>query len=215
MLAPRLRRDGGPYRGVGDQPRVHGFAGVGDVTGEPERQAFFAAECRVDADDRDHIHDDADIGAEHHGRTEDRPGETALRRLGLDVVLLQPVEVRVVVAGVTFPGGNADGVQVDSVGFGPLQHGDVFQPRGLGQRLDQVLQHRQVGVHLLLVLPAGNQPRFFVDGRVDDVADAVQLAEALLAGPGVPQVHRQVRELALAEDLRLAPGHGDDVPAGG
>ena len=81
------------------------------------------------------------------------------------------------------------------------------------QRRQQVAQHGEVGLHLVLLGPAGDQARLLVDGGVDDVADGPEATVGGAAGHLVLQVHRQVRERPATEDLGPAPRHLDDVPA--
>ena len=81
-----------------------------------------------------------------------------------------------------------------------------------GQRLHEVAQHLQVGLHLVLLGPPGDEARLLVDRGVDDVGDVREPANACRGGL-VLQVDRQVAERLVAEDLGLAARDRDDVPA--
>jgi hypothetical protein len=107
-------------------------------------------------------------------------------------------------------------VQVHAVGLGALQQADVLQAcRRRRQRLHQVAQHLQVGVHLLALAPARYQPGELVDGRVDDVGDVAEPLGRTAAGLRVAQVEVDVAPVALPAHLGLAPRHGDHVVAVG
>jgi hypothetical protein len=89
----------------------------------------------------------------------------------------------------------------------------VLQGVVAGQRLDEVLQHLEVRLHLVLLGPPGDQARLLVDRCVDDMAHVRDTGECCLRGALVLQIHREMREGLVAEDLRLAPRYRDDVPA--
>jgi hypothetical protein len=59
------------------------------------------------------------------------------------------------------------------------------------QGLEQVLQHRQVRLHLLTIAPAFHQAGLFVDGGIDDMGHVGHLPEDFLAAPLVEQINRQ------------------------
>ncbi|MCY1205704.1 hypothetical protein D9M72_172580 [compost metagenome] len=118
-----------------------------------------------------------------------------------------------IVARLALPRGNADGMQVHAVGLRALEQGHVPQPGRPAQRLDDVLDHLQIGGHLVGVLPARDQAGLFVDGGIHHMRHLGQRAEAGAAGVGVPQVHRQMGERLLAEDFGAPAGNGDDFPA--
>jgi hypothetical protein len=103
-------------------------------------------------------------------------------------------------------------VQVDAVGLGALQQGHVLEFGELGERLDEVPQHRQVGVHLVLLGPSGDEAGLLEDRRVDDVCDAGQALQRLAGRRLIAQVDRQMLEGPLVEHLGPAPGQRDDVP---
>ena len=80
------------------------------------------------------------------------------------------------------------------------------------QRIEQVAKHPVVGLDLLAFAPAGDQPRAFVQGGVDQVRDAGQARGKLLAGGSVGQVQgEKARAMGL---VGCAPRHGDDVAIG-
>ncbi|KAG1252416.1 hypothetical protein G6F68_011794 [Rhizopus microsporus] len=214
VFVPGLRVLRGPDARITDETHIHGFARIGNMPGIPERLAFGAAHRRIDTDDRHGIHGHAHVGADHDSRTEYRPAEAAPRGGFANVVFLEPVRVRMVVPGMALARGNADGVQVHAIGLGALQHRDMAQPTAAGQRLDHVPDHGQVGGHLLWILPARNEARLFIDGRIEDMGDLRQGLEGATAGLGVLQVYLQMGERPLADDLRPPPGDGDDFPAG-
>ena len=73
-----------------------------------------------------------------------------------EVVLLLPVEVGLFAHfGSALAGGDAHGADVDAIGFGALQQGDVSQAWcRRDQRFQQVAQHAVVDADLSLVAPA-------------------------------------------------------------
>ena len=76
------------------------------------------------------------------------------------------------------------------VGLGSLQQRDMLEVlRHRLQRLEQVLQHRQVRLHLFTIAPAFHQAGLFVDGRIHDMGHVGHLPEDLVAAPLVEQVN--------------------------
>jgi hypothetical protein len=186
---------------------------VSTAAREGEGPALLPADRGVGTDHRRQVHHDAVVGSDDELRTEDRVPQAALRGPLGQEVLLQPVEVGVLVTGVALAGRDPHRVHVDAVGLGALQQRHVLEGVVAGQRLDQVLQHLQVGLHLVVLGPPGDETGLLVDRGVDEVAHVGDVGERRRAGVRVAQVHRQVPEGPLAEDLRLAPRHRHDVPA--
>ncbi len=110
-------------------------------------------------------------------------------------------------------GGHREGFDVDPVGLRALENGDVLQSGGgLLQGIEEVSDHGQVRLHLLLGLPAlDHVVRQLVHRRVGDVGDVAHLAEDFLAAGGVGEVHRDV--FGRADSGGLAARNRDDLPA--
>ena len=133
-----------------------------------------------------------------------------------DKVLLQPVEVRVVVAGCPLPGRHRDGVQVRTVRLGTLQQAEVLQPAACArQRIEHVGQHPAVQFHLGGVAPAGQQARGLGHRGVHDMGDARrQRRQRGAAGVAVGEVEREVLQRRWrGVEVGRPPGDGDHVPA--
>ena len=94
---------------------------------------------------------------------------------------------------------------MDAVRLRALEKRHVLEGVVACKRLDEVAQHRQVGLHLVLLGPPGNEAGLLVDRGVHEVGHVGDAAERLLAGGLVLQVDRQVAEGLVAEDLGLAP----------
>ena len=190
-LARGLRSRCAPREGVGNEASVDGLPRPRTPPREAERLPVLFEDRGVRADDRGQVHHDAVVRTDDQLRAPDAEGPTVLRGLVADVVLLQPVEVLVLIARETLSCRHGHGVHVHAVRLRALQEAHVLQPLGrLRQRVHQVLEHRQIRVHLIALLPARDEARLLVDRGVDDVGDVGQLAERLLARVCVAQIHR-------------------------
>ena len=159
----------------------------------------------VDADRRDEVHRAAHGLTEDDLGTKDRPRPASSRLLLPEVVLLQEVEVAVRVAGPPLPRRNRRDFEVNPVGLGALQERDVLESGVPGrQGLEEVLQHAEVGLHLVVLQPSLHQPRLLVQGGVHEVADIAELADHRLALRTVGQIHRP----------QGGAGHAAGYPAG-
>ena len=132
---------------------------------------------------------------------------------GPDVVLVEPVEVLVVVAGSTLSGRDRDGVQVGAVGLGALQEADVAHVAPLAHRVEHVAQHGQVGVHLATVGPARHEAGLLAHGGVDDVGDGAHLGHRRATRHPVGEVDGQVADSAVRVELGHPARQRDHVVA--
>ena len=88
----------------------------------------------------------------------------------------------------------------------------MLEPRGrLLQRLEEVREHRAVGLHLIVLAPATDEPRLLEERRVDQVGDAAHAAEHVRAPLPVHEIDGD--ELDAVEPLRQATRDRDDLPA--
>ena len=216
MLADRGGARGGPHEDVGEQARVDRFPHIGHAAGEAERLAELAADRGIGADHRREVHRDAIGRADDELRAQDGEVEMARCRQLLQVVLLQPIEVGVGIARRALSRRDRHRVQVDAVGLGALQQAHVAQAAArAGERREAVLQHREIGLHLVAFAPAGDQARLLEQRGVDDVRDARQRAERGTAGRRIAQVHREVGVGPLVHQFRPAPRQRHHLPTFG
>ena len=69
-----------------------------------------------------------------------------------------------------FAGRNGKGFNMHAIGFCTLEQGDVLKVLGGGfKRREEIIQHGQIGFHLVLLKPAFDQPRLFVQRRIDQM----------------------------------------------
>jgi len=204
VLPVRSRFLGRPADRIGDQARVDGLPHVGDPSGEAERAALLLADCGVGPDHRRQVHHDAGVRPDDQLRTHDGELEVVRQRLLLQVVLLQPVEVGVRITLVTLTRRDTHRVQVDAVGLGPLQDRDVLERGDLAEGLEEVSEHRQVRLHLVLLGPPCDQAGLLEHSRVDDVRDRGEVGHAGAGRRFVAEVEWEMFERLVARDLGLA-----------
>ena len=101
--------------------------------------------------------------------------------------------------------------EVHSVGFGALQQRHVVKRARRLERLEEILQHREVGTHLVRIAPAGDEAGLFIERRVDEVRHVLHRAENFCAARPVEQVHAY--HARRFQPGRRAAGNAERLPS--
>ncbi|MGY3288358.1 hypothetical protein ACVWWP_001425 [Bradyrhizobium sp. LM3.6] len=98
------------------------------AAGKIERPALLAQHRGVDAERRDQVHGAAHGKAHDQDRPQDAPMPTLAHLKFAQKDFLRPVEVGLLVHfGAAFAGRHGQGANVDAVGLGALQQGDMLE----------------------------------------------------------------------------------------
>jgi hypothetical protein len=122
---------------------------------------------------------------------------------------LVPVEVRLLVhLRPVFARRHGDRLHMHAIGFRALQQGHVLQRRLLDRR-KEVGQHRRIGLDLLLLAPARNEPGTFVEGGIDQMGRAREVRRQCRTSRSIGKIERQ--PMRTERVVGLAPRERHDV----
>ena len=80
---------------------------------------------------------------------------------------------------------------MDAIGFCTLEQGDVLKILGDGfKRGEKIIQHGQIGFHLVLLKPAFDQPRLLVQRRINQMGHVRHAAKDFRTAGRIRQIDR-------------------------
>ena len=90
---------------------------------------------------------------------------------------------------------------MDAIGFCALEQGDVLKVLCDGfEWREKIVQHGQIGFHLVFLKPSFNQPRLFVQRRIDQMGHVRHAAKDFGTAGRIRQIDRD--DLSAFESVR-------------